>query len=389
MTARIKTFNIVDLFCGTGAISYGLRSSDRRFKVLGGIDLDATACATASANHPDAQFMNESIEKISPKKFSSIIDGSRVDAIVGGPPCQGFSSLRPNRQSEISDPRNSLYRNFADYVKYFEPTVFVMENVIGLVNDSEGRLLQQILSKFRKLGYQLDWRVLNAANYGVPQKRERFVLFGVNKARVKNPTIEYPEPTHFFEGRVIGTRFKDNYIANQRRGAPATTAYDAISDLPPLDNGEAKNFYSSAPKNDYQTERRVNAPKSVSLHQAANHSPKMLRVMKHAGANKDALPFGMVSSGYSSCYSRLAKSEPATTITVKFTSPASSKCIHPTQDRAITPREAARLQGFDDSFVFCGSKTDIAYQIGNAVPPLLGKVLAPMLVKNLEAVSRA
>jgi DNA (cytosine-5)-methyltransferase 1 len=385
VTSRTKTFNVVDLFCGTGAISYGLRSFDRRFKVLGGIDFDAKACATASANHFGANFLSEPIETISPKTFAGHIGGGRVDAIVGGPPCQGFSSLRPNRQSEISDPRNSLYRNFAEYVKYFEPTVFVMENVIGLVNDSDGRLLRQILARFSKLGYQLDWRVLNAANYGVPQKRERFVLFGVNKARVKRPTIEYPKPTHFFEGRVIGTRFKENYITNQTSGVPATTAYEAISDLPPLTNGEEKSFYSSAPKNPYQKERRENAPSSLSLHQAANHSSKMLKVMKHAGANKDALPFGMVSSGYSSCYSRLEKNEPATTITVKFTSPASSKCIHPTQDRAITPREAARLQGFDDSFTFCGSKTDIAYQIGNAVPPLLGKVLAPMLVENLEA----
>ena len=111
----------------------------------------------------------------------------------------------------------------------------------------------------------------------------------------------------------------------------------------------------------------------------------MLAVIRHAGASIRSLPKGLVSSGYSSCYSRLAFDEPSTTITVKFTSPASSKCIHPVDDRAITPREAARLQGFDDAFQFCGSKTEIASQIGNAVPPLFGKAFAPVLEQMLEA----
>jgi DNA (cytosine-5)-methyltransferase 1 len=111
----------------------------------------------------------------------------------------------------------------------------------------------------------------------------------------------------------------------------------------------------------------------------------MLEVIEHAGSSIYALPKGLVSSGYSSCYSRLAFDEPATTITVKFTSPASSKCIHPVDNRAITPREAARLQSFDDSFVFAGCKTEIASQIGNAVPPLFGEAFAPVIERLLDA----
>lgn len=384
----MKGFNIVDLFCGTGAISYGLRSGDARFNVVGGLDIDSSACATASANHSDGTFLCGSIADISPMEFSNRAHVSRVDMIVGGPPCQGFSSLRPNRQSNIKDPRNRLYKGFVDYVRFFEPTVFLMENVIGLINHADGRLLQEILKAFAAIGYATDWRVLNAANYGVPQKRERILIVGVKKGRVAKPILDFPAPTHSFDGRVIGTRWKSNYIVNPKKGSPAITVDMAISDLPRLRSGETKRAYSGPPKTEYQEQRRSNCV-DLTLHEAANHSEKMLAVMRLAGSSKQALPKGLVSSGFSSCYSRMSRSEPAPTITVKFTSPASSKCIHPTQDRAITPREAARIQSFDDSFIFCGSKTDIACQIGNAVPPLMGKVMAPLFIENLETARNA
>jgi DNA (cytosine-5)-methyltransferase 1 len=382
-------FNVIDLFCGTGAISYGLKSFDSRFNVVGGIDQDEAACKTAAANHPSGKFICSSIEKLSPRKFCDLVGVTKVDMIVGGPPCQGFSSLRPNRQSNIDDPRNRLYKNFFEYVRGLEPSVFLMENVIGLVNNSRGALLSEIVSRYRKIGYEVDWRILNAANYGVPQKRERVLIIGARRARIRKPRIAFPEPTHFFEGRVIGTREKEKYVVNINKGVPALTVRTAISDLPGLASGQTKEHYGSAPKNEYQLARRRGASARVTLHEACNHSPKMLEVMRHAGGSKSVLPKGLVSSGFSSCYSRMAPNEPATTITVKFTSPASSKCIHPTQNRSITPREAARLQGFDDAFVFCGSKTEIASQIGNAVPPLFGKALAPIFIENLEAVQIA
>jgi DNA (cytosine-5)-methyltransferase 1 len=385
----MTTFGILDLFCGTGAISYGLHAHDPRFTVLGGIDIDSAACGTAKANHPHGTFLCESIIDLTPRQFVDRVGVSKIDMIVGGPPCQGFSSLRPNRQSNINDPRNQLYRYFIDYVRYCEPTVFLMENVIGLVSESRGRLLGSIMRKFQKLGYSVDWRVLNAANYGVPQKRERVILAGVKTSKRFLPELHFPKPTHFFNGRVIGTSQKQNYVVNFFDGEPALTVADAISDLPLLEAGQQKTRYAAAPKNSYQRERRKGGSRTVTLHIAANHNDKMLRVIRLAGSSKYALPTGIVSSGFSSCYSRMEADQPATTITVKFTSPASNKCIHPFQNRAITPREAARLQGFDDTFVFCGSKTEIASQIGNAVPPLLGQALAPMFLEHLEARSNA
>lgn len=173
-------------------------------------------------------------------------------------------------------------------------------------------------------------------------------------------------------------------MLNSEHGPNAITVWDAISDLPSLRSGEARQSYGRKPQTEYQRARREGAPTALALHEAADHNAKMLQVIQHAGSSISALPAGLVSSGYSSCYSRLSPDEPSTTITVKFTSPASSKCIHPFDDRAITPREAARIQGFDDGFQFCGSKTEVASQIGNAVPPLFGKAFAPVLEQMLH-----
>lgn len=383
MRKSSKAFNVIDLFCGTGAITYGMSQFDSRFRVEAGIDIDRAACSTANANHPHARIICSSILEVSPKELERTTKLSTIDMIVGGPPCQGFSSLRPNRQSNVDDPRNQLFRQFISYVKYFEPKTLLMENVVGILSGSNGSLVQEILEGFRKIGYAVDWRVLNAANYGVPQKRERFVLAGVRLNGRRSVSINFPKPTHYFAGRVIGTKLKSNYIVNKLDGSPAVTVNDAISDLPHLNSGEERAYYRSPPKNGYQKARRRGCGSAVSLHIAANHSQKMIDVMKVAAGSKLELPEGIVISGFSSCYSRMEPNAPATTITVKFTSPASSKCIHPTQNRAITPREAARLQGFDDAFVFEGSKTEIASQLGNAVPPLLGAALAPLFVEHL------
>lgn len=374
------TIRVIDLFCGTGAITYGFQAYSDEFTTVGGIDLDAAACQTASLNHNDAAIVCGSIVDIEPHAFAEKIDtADNIDVVVGGPPCQGFSSLRPGRASRLEDPRNYLYEQFAKYVEFFAPRAFLMENVIGLINQGNGDLLKDILSRFRGLGYSLNWKVLNAANFGVPQKRERFILIGTRSQQ----KIRFPAPTHRFKGRVIGTRIKKHYIQNESSGLPAVTVDEAISDLPEISAGQCATRYLAKPKTLYQQWARCSVGSELSMHVSANHNKKMLNIMRIAGTSKNQLPDGLNLSGFSSCYSRLAGNEPSTTITVKFTSPASSRCIHPWQNRAITPREAARLQGFDDSFMFSGSKTQIASQIGNAVPPLLGKAIAPYILDVL------
>lgn len=385
--AAARMYNMLDLFCGTGALSYGIETSSRRLRTVGGIDADQAAARTAALNHPNAKIRCERIESLPPEEMLALTGVSSIDIIVGGPPCQGFSSLRPSRGAGLDDPRNSLYREFVRYVRTLRPRVFLLENVVGILTAGEGRLVSEMFAAFQNAGYEVDWRVLNAANFGIPQKRERFFLVGVRKSLGSRIAPAFPVPSHWFAGRVIGTRLKDKYVVNLTSGLPPVTVRDAISDLPSLKSGESSSSYRKPTVTlpTYQAARRHGASSVLTLHVAASHNAKMLQVIKHAGASINALPPGLVSSGYSSCYSRLAFDEPATTITVKFTSPASSKCIHPVNDRAITPREAARLQSFDDSFVFAGSKTNIASQIGNAVPPLFGKAFAPVIERLLDA----
>ena len=376
--------SVIDLFCGTGGLSFGLQMEDDEFVTVGAIDIDAVACETARANHPEATVVNQGIGDLAPLDFLSMTGASSVDVIVGGPPCQGFTSLRPSRAEGVDDPRNSLYRDFIRYVAELRPSAFLMENVVGLVGANEGRLLHDLLGGFRNAGYATDWRILNAAGYGIPQKRERFFLLGVRSDLSSPSSLRFPQPTRSFDGRTIGIKNRNRMLDSNSDMPDVITTWQAISDLSSIGPGEASSLYASEPRNSYQALMRGTSD-SVKLHQAANHNAKMRAVMAIAGSSKQALPEGMVSSGYSSCYSRMSPDEPAPTITVKFTSPASSKCIHPFDNRAITPREAARLQGFPDDFEFRGTKTQIASQIGNAVPPLLATCFAPILKELVTA----
>ena len=362
---------ILDLFCGTGGFSHGFTSLSPRFHLRAAIDIESDAAATTQANHADAVVVQDDIRRVKPSAIKRMIQSQRVDVIIGGPPCQGFSSLRPFRSSEDEDPRNSLFEQFALFVNYFRPRVFVMENVLGLLTYEGGETLKSIQKCFDAMGYKTDWRILNAAHFGVPQKRERFIMIG---RRGRGP-IALPEPSHSFNGKGIGFKDRSRMLIGSDELPPALSTIDAIGDLPPVASGEERTRYTKMPKTDYQRERRGRA-QTLTLHRATNHNAQLLEVIKHAGDSIACMPVGMVSSGFSSCYSRLDPKLPANTITVKFTSPASSKCIHPYQDRAITPREAARIQSFDDDYVFCGSKTSIAQQIGNALPPLLGRAIA-------------
>ncbi len=376
---RTRTYGILDLFCGTGGFSYGFEKHSRRLQVEAAIDNAEYAAATTAANHPKCQVIHDDIRHIELAQLDQVIGGRPIDLIIGGPPCQGFSSLRPFRSSDEVDPRNGLFEYFSLYVAKIRPRVFVMENVVGLLTFNHGDTLAAIERCFSQLGYNTDWRVLNAANFGVPQKRERFIMIG---RRDRGP-IRFPTPTHAYTGKGIGYRDRSRMVVGNGNLPPALTVMDAIGDLPPVEPGKQAIRYRTKATTQYQIDRRGSCS-GLTHHIATNHNPKLLEVIRHAGDNISSIPEGLVSSGFSSCYSRLNPNEPANTITVKFTSPASSKCIHPFQDRAITPREAARIQGFDDSFHFCGSKTDIAQQIGNAVPPLLGQAIAAPVLEMLD-----
>ena len=384
---------VMDLFCGTGGFSKGFENTGA-FSVAYGIDVLPVAVETFRLNHSRAAALEADIREVRLRSVARRTGLARgeVDVIVGGPPCQGFSSIRPFRSATEDDPRNSLFEEFAAYVNYFRPPVFVMENVVGLATHNRGATIEQIQECFDGLGYTSDWRIVNAAHFGVPQKRERLVMIGAQHgARAR-----FPSPTHAGEFRTIGVRERARRLAppvpsdepglfgfDEPKLPDALTAMEAIGDLPAVAAGEAADRYDRPPHNDYQAARRQRAQR-LDLHVATGHSERMLEIIRHSGSNIRSVPQHLITSGFSSCYSRLDPDEPAVTLTVNFVHPASNKCIHPFQDRALTLREGARLQSFDDDFSFAGTRTQIAKQIGNAVPPLLGQAIAESVLDMLR-----
>lgn len=363
---------VLDLFCGAGGLSYGFERAGG-FVTVGGIDLLPDRIATFTANHEHAVGLAGDICETSPASIREVVGD--VDVIVGGPPCQGFSSIRPFRTLTESDRRNNLVEHYVLMLAGLQPRWFVFENVVGLVTHEGGEKLRAIVDAFSEMGYTVSWRIINAASFGVPQNRERVVIVG-NRLGID---FEWPNPTHYVSYRSMAGRRRELVSSMPLDSTvlkPAVTLIDAIGDLPPVESGsEVSSYARSSGKTEFQRIIRDGASE-LTWHRATKHSDKMMEIIRHAGSSINDLPPGMVTSGFSSCYSRLDADRPSNTITVNFVHPSSNRCIHPHQDRALTPREGARLQSFPDSFAFVGTTAQVVKQIGNAVPPALGTVIA-------------
>ncbi len=376
----MSTLRVADLFCGTGGFSKGFEKAGG-YEVVFGVDIKADSVATFSANHPRALAVCDDIRRLRVRSLArspQLQDG--IDVVIAGPPCQGFSSLRPFRSINEDDPRNNLFEQLAVFVKFFRPRFVVFENVVGLTHHKEGAVLRSIASSLEGLGYATSTRVLNAVHYGVPQKRERVVILA--QRGIVRPC--FPDPTHAFSGKTMGGKYADIQLPIlQSHLPPAVTVGQAIDDLPTLAAGESSEQYDDKRSiSGYAIERR-NGCTALTAHSSTKHTSRMIEIIKKAGANRWALPSGLTTSGFSSSYSRLRAEEPSTTLTVNFVHPASNRCIHPTQDRALTPREGARIQSFDDDFAFRGTRTQVVKQIGEAVPPLLGRAIAESLLTQV------
>lgn len=343
--------NVIDLFCGCGGLSYGFEKAG--YNILLGIDNDSKALETFELNHKDAKSICGDITTITYENDIKPFTGDKpIDVIIGGPPCQGMSLSGPRR---FEDPRNRLYLSYIRLVEEIKPKAFVIENVPGLVGLFNGKIKDSIIEKFTDMGYNIQYRILCAADYGVPQSRRRVVFVGVRKGE-----FIYPEPVN-----------------------DIVTCEMALSDLPALENdiGAEQSEYISAPQNEYQELMRRNSDK-VRNHIAANHSEKVKKIISLVpdGGNYKDLPEEYINSrNFHVAWTRFARQKPAPTIDTGH-----RHHFHYKFNRVPTVRECARLQSFPDDFIFLGNKTQQFRQVGNAVPPLLAQCIAKSLKEQIK-----
>jgi DNA (cytosine-5)-methyltransferase 1 len=370
-------FTAIDLFAGAGGLSEGFGMEG--FQILAANDFDKNASETYKLNHPDVNFLDGPIQNITGQDLlkAAGIKKGKLDVLLGGPPCQAFSVY--NHQRGFHDERSGLFREYIRIVEALEPKIIVMENVTGMSSVEKGRAIIEIHDSLEKLGYTVEHKILKAEDYGVPQERRRIIFLGV----LDNCSIQWPGSTHNKDGDKKLKKFN--------------TVWDAISDLPALKIGEGFELgdYINDPLSDLQRYLRKN-----SMYIFNHYAPRLtdinihrMRFIPQGGSwrniPQDLLPAGMKRakrSDHTKRYGRLAQEGLSSTILTRC-DPHWGAYIHPTQDRTLTVREAARLQTFPDRVKFLGARVEQYKQVGNAVPPLLGKVIAKS-VKNILTCSK-
>ena len=339
---------ILDLFCGIGGLSLGMHRAG--FRSVGGVDMWQDALETFSHNLKTPTMLAD-VTEVGAREIAEhfSVEPYDIDVLVGGPPCQGFSTVG---KREESDPRNSLWSHYLQLVAEIRPVYVVIENVEGLVAIDKGRICKNICNAFNAIGYHMKWKLLTSSHFGVPQLRKRVIFFGHLDGAVppKFPKAVDSEPV---------------------------TVAEAIFDLPELAPGECKTEYENPPQTSFQKARRGDC-NVLSNHQAANHPAHLVEILKHIpdGGNRKSIPDELQpKSGFHNSYARLASNKPAIAVTSNMRKPSSARSTHPRQHRGLTAREGLRLQTFDDAFVVLGSRTSQYLQVGNAVPPIFGEQL--------------
>lgn len=401
---------VIDLFAGAGGFGLGFKWAAS--EVVLSLEIDKWACDTLRTNSANQVIIQDDI-----RNYQTYLDIKDIcpfdpDIIIGGPPCQGFSIAGP-AVKDPKDPRNSLFLDFARWVEYLQPGIFVMENVKGLLlrrNANREKVIDIIQQTFVDLGYQVEIWMLNAADYGIPQTRERIFLVG-NRLGIEQ--IGQPPKTHGGNGIELDGRQLSLFDADDLHHA--VSLWEAISDLPPLEagQGEEEQSYTCEPQTEYQRWVR-DGQRTLFNHVAMEHSSRLVERFKHVGWGESSadvplehMPRQRNGNGklseraYDQNNRRLQPYKPSHTIAASFY----ANFIHPFQHRNITAREGARLQSFPDSYRFMGKKTTPSHkllqregrfqdkflcqynQIGNAVPPLLAKAIAYHIHRALYNVS--
>lgn len=367
-------YKVIDLFAGVGGLSYGF-AHDEDFEIIAANEILEPMAKAYSCNHPMVKMYNKDIKDFSLSDLSrdfGIKEGD-IDVIVGGPPCQAYSTVGKRL---IDDPRGKLFQEYYRILKELKPKIFVFENVKGLLSMQGGSLIKTIISLFESIGYHIQMRLLNAADYGTPQIRERVIIVGTTEKKV----FKYPKPTHYDP---------EAGIPEDKTLKPYVTLGEALGDLPSMKVGERATLYATEPQNDYQKLMRENASDEISEHEVPNNNVRLVAIMEalpDGGSPKDIPEDLRPNSGFANCYCRLWWNRPGTTITRNLGCPSSSRCIHPKDPRPLSTREGARLQGFPDDYVFYGKRGDKHLQIGNAVPTFLSMAIKEAVKKYLNGV---
>ena len=368
----------LDLFCGAGGLSLGFEMAG--FEILAGIDIEKTFLKSFDMSHPDTVAINEDLSKDQIKTIlkDAGVDWKEVEMVIGGPPCQGFSTVG-NRM--VEDPRNMLVKEYARVISQIKPKMFLMENVSGLASMKNGLdqlVVEELLDFFKEIGYATSFKILKAADYGVPQLRKRIFFVGLRNDL--DGTFKWPKPTHYPPESVMA--FKSNV-------KKYVTVMEALSDLPKIESDEESKVYASDPLNEYQKWIRGECSE-LDNHKAPRHSDLVLDRIRNIppGGNHSNLPEHLkLKRGYPNIYGKLRGDKPADTITGNFgCASAPGRFLHPQNNRVLTVREGARLQSFPDRVKFYGNLSQRYKQVGNAVPPLLAKSVAECIKKTFYSV---
>jgi DNA (cytosine-5)-methyltransferase 1 len=359
---------VVDLFSGAGGLSLGFCRAG--FDVVAWVEKDIHTAETLRCNHTTTEtkispVINKSIEHVMFNDIEARIEqaGSKqLDVLIGGPPCKGFS--RSNKRTRtIDNPMNSLYLHYLRFVEFLQPKVVVMENVSDMQSFAGGKVIEDIQNELERMGYRFNVKTLDASNFGVPQ--------------VRNRTI------------IVAHRDNLNFVYPKGNKDAAPTVWDAISDLPEVENGNLHDVlpYSTSPQTDYQRLMRISEP-SVANNLVTRNGELVLERYSHIpqGGNWRNIPDNLMTNYTDKlrCHSWIYKRLPENAPSVTLTNFRKSMLIHPREDRGLSVREAARLQSFPDSYIFKGTINSQQQQVADAVPVLMAEAVATEVLKALH-----
>jgi DNA (cytosine-5)-methyltransferase 1 len=389
---------MVDLFAGAGGLSAGF--SRAGYELIGAVENWEPAVLSLRANHPGVYVDTRDIRTVDGSEFLSRLP-RRPNLVLGGPSCQGFSTsggLSKTTGRSVGDHRNSLFLDFVRFVDALQPEWVVMENVPGLLLFNRGVVAMEVIKQFRLVGYHVVPMILLAADFGVPQLRRRLFFVG-NRTGSKVP---FPFPTNGNPQLWKGFALPFEHLSRigNKAGvvsrAPHVSFGEACSDLPPIDPGGSKVAelpYLSQPCTAYQSLMRKQQGDTVSHHYAFPPSEFEIAAMRHLrpGQNWTSLPPELKTLRFAkirpydatTLMRRLSLELPAYTINTKFNDSTTGAYIHPTQNRTLSVREAARLQSFTDDYVFVGTPAEVRKQIGNAVPTVLAEHIAHSIHRSV------